>query len=156
MTCHITTDARECMLRHSHARHHREGSPCLACSTGISRMSRAVDWPPAAAEVAPDRPKRRGRPRKAPAVPAPAAVSAPAPARANIDTVRQAVRDALPMAEACALGLSFLARLLLAEEPQIRAVLESAGMTIFKNEIAFQGRYQPCVSVNKRLRLWAL
>jgi hypothetical protein len=72
------------------------------------------------------------------------------------DAVRQAVRDALPMAEACALGLSFLARLLLAEEPQIRAVLESAGMTIFKNEIAFQGRYQPCVSVNKRLRLWAL
>lgn len=187
MTCHIAADDRECMLRHSHARHHRDSGPCLACSTGISRMSRAVEWPPATAEVAPKQPKRRGRPRKtpavpapatvpapvpapvapgqpkrrgrprkAPAVPAPATIPAPAPARVTIDAVRQAVRDALPMAEACALGLSFLARLLLAEESQIRAVLESAGMTIFKNEIAFQGVLQLCVSVNKRLRSWAL
>jgi len=43
----------------------------------------------------------------------------------------------------------------LAEVPQIRAALESAGMTIFKNEIAFQGVLQLCVSVNKRLRQWA-
>ena len=135
MTCHIAADDRECMLRHSHARHHRDSGPCLSCSTGISRMSRAVEWPPATAEVAPNQPKRRGRPRKTPAVPAPAAapapvpapvapgqpkrrgrprkapavpapatIPAPAPARVTIDAVRQAVRDALPMAEACALG----------------------------------------------------
>jgi hypothetical protein len=156
MTCNIATDGRECMLRHSHARHHREGSPCLACSTGISRMSRAVDWPPAAAEVAPDRPKRRGRPRKAPAVPAPAAVQAPAPALVTVDAVRQAVREALPQAEACALGLGCLAERCGADAVQLREILAAEGMTIFKNEIAFQGVLQLCVSVNKRLRSWAL
>lgn len=130
MTC-PTTDARECMLRHSHARHHRDAGPCLACKTGISRMSRPVELPQAA----------------------PAAVTPPP--MVTPDAVRQVVRDALPLAEACALGLWFLAERCEAEAAQIRAALESAGLTIFKNEIAFQGRHQPCVSVNKRLRQWA-
>jgi len=34
--------------------------------------------------------------------------------------------------------------------------MATEGMTIFKNEIAFQGVHQLCVSVNKRLRSWAL
>lgn len=187
MTCHIAADDRECMLRHSHARHHRDSGPCLACSTGISRMSRAVEWPPATAEVAPKQPKRRGRPRKTPAVPAPATVPAPAsaqvgpkqpkrrgrprktpavpapaaapvpaPAPVTIDAVRQAVREALPQAEACALGLGFLAERCGADAAQLREALATEGMTIFKNEIAFQGALQLCVSVNKRLRSWAL
>lgn len=149
MTC-PTTDARECMLRHSHARHHRDAGPCLACKTGISRMSRAVEWPPATAQVAPAQPKRRGRPRKA-SVPAPAA----APAQVTIDTVRQTLREALPLAEACALGLGFLAERCEADATQLREILAAEGMTIFKNEIAFQGVPQLCVSVNKRLRQWA-
>jgi len=156
MTCHIATDARECMLRHSHARHHRDGGPCLACSTGISRMSRAVEWPPATAEVAPEQPKRRGRPRKIHAVPAPVTIPTPAPARINIDAVRHAVREALPQAEACALGLGYLAERCGADVAQLREILAAEGMTIFKNEIAFQGHHQLCVSVNKRLWSWAL
>ncbi|KAF5046491.1 hypothetical protein DSECCO2_470100 [anaerobic digester metagenome] len=184
MTCHIATDARECMLRHSHARYHREGVPCLGCSTGISRMSRAVEWPPATtaavpeqskrrvrprkvqvakapaaapakAQVAPEQPKRRGRPRKIQVDQAPAAAPAPAPAPVAPDTVRQAVRDALHLAEACALGLGFLAERCGADAAQLREILTAEGMTIFKNEIAFQGEPQLCVSVNKRLRSWA-
>ena len=154
MTCHIATDARECMLRHSHARYHREGVPCLDCSTGISRMSRAVEWPPAQAPVAPEQPKRRGRPRKIQVDQAPAATPAPTQAPVAPDTVRQAVRDALHLAEACALGLGFLAARCEADPAQLREILAAAGMTIFKNEIAFQGEPQLCVSVNKRLQSW--
>ncbi len=175
MTCHIATDARECMLRHSHARYHREDRACLDCSTGISRMSRAVEWPQATvtvasepphpmlknrkaaaqAPVAPEQPKRRGRPRKSQDAKAPAAAQAPAQAQVTPDAVRQAVRDALHLAEACALGLGFLAERCGADQAQLQEILAAEGMTIFKNEIAFQGEPQLCVSVNKRLRSWA-
>lgn len=154
MTC-PATDARECMLRHAHARHHRGVGPCLACETGISRMSKSVEWPPDSVKTVHEKPRRRGRPRKARGTPAPVADPAPVKAVVTPGAVRQAVRDALHLAEACALGLVFLAARCEAEVPHIREVLESAGMTIFKNEIAFLGEPQACVSVNKRIRTWA-
>jgi hypothetical protein len=86
-------------------------------------------------------------------VPAPAA--AQAPAQVTINTIRQTLREALPLAEACALGLGFLAERCGAEALRVREILEAEGMTIFKTELEFQGVEQPCVSVNKRLRSWA-
>ena len=152
MTCHIATDARGCMLRHAHARHHRDGLQCLDCKTGISRMSRSVECPSASAQVAQHKPRRRGRPRKTPSL---ETVFAPTPSMIMPDTVRQATRDALHLAEACALGLGLLAERCKTDVALVREVLESAGLTIFKNECVFQGRPQPCVSVNKKLRSWA-
>lgn len=152
MTCHIATDASGCMLRHAHARHHRDGVQCLDCKTGISRMSRSVDWPSASTQVAQHKPRRRGRPRKIEAL---ETVSVQVLPTVMPDAVRQAVREAMHLAEACALGLGLLAERCEADVALVREVLESAGLTIFKNECVFQGRPQPCVSVNKKLRSWA-
>lgn len=154
MTC-PATDARECMLRHAHARHHRGVGPCLACETGRSRMSRSVEWPPVSVKTVHEKHRRRGRPRKVQGTQAPVANAAPVKAVVAPDAVRQAVRDALHLAEACALGLVFLAARCEADSAQLRNILEAQGMTIFKNEIAFRGEPQACVSVNKRLRTWA-
>ena len=161
MSCHLTSDPRECMLRHAHARHHHDGVRCLRCKTGVSRMSQQVSTAQAAPErphimskkrnaPAPAQPKRRGRPRKTEVCLLPV----------SPDAVRLALRDVLPLAEACAIGIDFLAERCEAVAGRIRdaglvsQILATAGMTIFKAEIQFQGRAQRCVSVNKRLLTW--
>lgn len=118
-------------------------------------MSKSVEWPPVSVKTVHEKPRRRGRPRKVQCAQAPVADPAPVKAVVTHDAVRQAVRDALPLAEACALGLGFLAERCEADSVQIRNILEAQGMTIFKNEIAFRGEHQACASVNKRLRTWA-
>ncbi|EGJ49025.1 hypothetical protein [Desulfocurvibacter africanus] len=73
----------------------------------------------------------------------------------DVATLARIVREALPEAEACALGLEYLAGHCDSDAKQVEAMLASLGMTIFKAPMSFQGRVQREVSVNKKLRAWA-
>lgn len=98
-----------------------------------------------------DMPVVRRRKKKSRAEPA-AAPSKPEPLTAA--RLRDALREALPLAEACALGLSWLAGRIGADAAQLAHLCHSEGLTVFRNDIVFQGVTQPCVSVNKKLREW--
>jgi hypothetical protein len=114
------------MLRHAHALRHDTGAVCATCERGRRLMARPAE--PA--------------PRKEPKA-------------IDLDQLRGIVREAIPMAEACALGIEYLAGRAGVATAPVSETLAALGMTIFKNELEFRGALQRCVSVNKRLRTWA-
>ncbi|WP_034627158.1 helix-turn-helix domain-containing protein [Desulfocurvibacter africanus] len=73
----------------------------------------------------------------------------------DVATLARAVREALPEAEACALGLEYLAGLCRSDVIQVEAMLASLGMTIFKAPVQFKDELQKALSVSKKLRAWA-
>lgn len=147
--CPSPSNQRGCMLRHAHAVRTGSGSQCESCATGRARM--ATGRPVAA------RPAPTAVVRCEPEAPA-SAVSTPEEKQPvsewSISALQAAVRDALPKAEACAIGCAHLGLLVGADAQSVVLVLEREGLTIFKNECAFLGLVQPCVSVNKRLLAW--
>lgn len=70
-------------------------------------------------------------------------------------TLARAVRKALPSAEACALGLEFLAERCGSDVAQVEAMLIEHGMRIYKGLVPFRGERVQAVSVNKKLKTWA-
>lgn len=116
----------ECMLRYAHARRHGTGSVCATCDRARLLM---------------EEPAAQSSPQKI--------------SHFDVEKLRDVVRESMPMTEACALGIEYLAgRVGVAAEP-VSEALAALGMTIFKNELAFRGIAQRCVSVNKRMRTWA-
>lgn len=137
LSCPGFADNRECMLRYAHAARHGLASACASCSCGKKLMSR----PAPVKKKNPPRNAQKARPS--------------APYReVPLARLRELVREMLPHAEACALGCASIGTTLGADAASIARILAAEGLTIFKNELSFMGRVQPCVSVNKRLRVW--
>lgn len=151
--CPSPSNQRGCMLRYAHAVRTGSGSQCESCATGRARMATGR---PIATRPAPAVAVHCESKEPAPAVSTPEEkqpASSPV-SEWSISALQAALRDSLPKAEACAIGCAHLGLLVGADARSVVRILEREGLTIFKNECAFLGIVQPCVSVNKRLRAW--